>query len=68
MRHHYRKTAQLELFNPSEESSLHPVPRWQNLPDCARGQATDLLVQLLLEHEPDGTCNTPRQSREKADV
>ncbi len=73
MRHCYTKTAQLELFEPQGDRELPLVPRWQSLPDQARNRTTDLLVQLLLEHEDqhldlDGTSRTPHQNGEKADV
>jgi hypothetical protein len=73
MRYCYRKTAQLELFESPGDSGLPLVPRWQSLPDHARDRTTDLLAQLLLEHEdqhPDlgGTNRAPHQNTEKADV
>jgi hypothetical protein len=73
MRHCYTKTTQLELFEPQGDREPPVVPRWQSLPDQARNRTTDLLVQLLLEHENqhpdvDSTSRTPHQNGEKADV
>lgn len=73
MRFCYTKTAQLELFEPQGDRELPLVPRWQSLPDQARDRTTNLLAQLLLEHEDQqrnlgGTSRAPHQNGDKADV
>ena len=50
MRHYHRKSAQFELFEPSDIAKTMTMPDWQTLPFQVREVLTGLIARLLLEH------------------
>ena len=51
---------QIDLF---ADASAIDTPAWRDLPDAARGQLTDLMARLILEHVRAGSS----ASRTEAD-
>jgi hypothetical protein len=43
---------QIDLF---ADASAMDTPAWRDLPDAARGQLTDLMARLILEHARAGS-------------